>query len=93
MPESLAFDWSGEALDRADLWNLVTDAGRLDIVFMPSGTGGFDDLARSAIDFDVFGVTVRAASLDDIVRSKVAADRPQDRQDVIVIRAMLRRRP
>ena len=92
VPEGLPFDCSGVALSRAELWNLVTSAGRLDIAFMPSGTGGFDHLANSAVRFDVFGVEILAADLPDIIRSKEAADRPQDRQDVIVLREILRRR-
>jgi hypothetical protein len=44
------------------------------------------------VAFDVFGVRPDAASLEDIVRSKEATDRPQDRQDVVIIREMLRRR-
>jgi len=89
VPEGLAFDCSAESLARARVWNLTTKAGRVDIAFEPSGTNGYDDLARSAVPFSVFGVEVRAASLEDIVRSKEAADRPQDRQDVVVLRAML----
>jgi hypothetical protein len=92
VPEGLVFDCSPRALARADLWNLVTSAGRLDVAFIPSGTGGYDDLIRSAVPFDVFGVRLDVASLEDIVRSKEAADRPQDRQDVVIIREMLRRR-
>lgn len=92
VPEGLPFDCSAAMLGRADLWNLVTKAGRLDIAFVPSGTGGFDDLARGAVRFEVYGVELLAASLDDIVRSKKAADRPQDRQDVLVIREMQRGR-
>jgi len=91
VPEGLAFDCSAAMLDRAALWNLTTSAGRLDIAFEPSGTGGFDDLAPGAVRFDVFGVELLAASLVDIIRSKEAADRPQDRYDVIVLREMLRR--
>jgi len=92
VPEGLAFDCSPQSLARADLWNLVTSAGRLDVAFMPSGTDGYDDLIRNAVQFDVFGASLHAASLEDIVRSKEAADRPQDRQDVVIIREMLRRR-
>jgi len=55
-------------------------------------TGGFDDLRSGAIRFDVFGVKILASDLSDIIRSKEAADRPQDRQDVIVLREILRRR-
>ena len=92
VPEGLPFDCNAAALDRADLWNLVTSAGRIDIAFTPSGTEGFDDLEASAVRFEVFGVEMLAADLPDIIRSKVAADRPQDRQDVIVLREILRRR-
>lgn len=92
VPEGLPFDCSASALARAPLWNLVTNAGRLDVAFVPSGTDGFEDLRRDAVRFEVFGVELLAASLADIVRSKEAADRPQDRQDVVVLREMLRRR-
>ena len=92
VPEGLAFDRSAAALARADMWNLITTAGRLDIAFVPSGTRGYEDLIESAVRFEVFGASLDAASLEDIIRSKEAADRVQDRQDVIVLREMLRRR-
>lgn len=91
-PEGLAFDCSVKMLERANLWNLVTQAGRLDIAFRPSGTEGFDDLLQKAVRFEVYGLEVLAADLSDILRSKEAADRPQDRQDAIIIREMLRGR-
>lgn len=89
--EGLEFDCSPALLSRAELWNLVTSAGRLDIAFEPAGTTGYDDLNSNAIRFEVFGVTLHVASLSDIIRSKEAAGRPQDRQDVLVMREMLRR--
>jgi hypothetical protein len=82
----------GAAFDRSDMWNLVTDAGRIDIAFMPSGTKGYDDLARQAVRFEVFGVALDVARLEDILRSKEAADRPKDRQDALIMREMIRRR-
>ena len=91
VPEGLPFDSSAEMLARAELWNLVTSAGRLDVAFRPSGTEGYEDLARGAVRFEVFGVDLLAAGLADIIRSKEAADRPQDRQDVLVLREMVRR--
>ena len=92
VPEGLPFDCSAETLARAELWNLVTSAGRIDVAFLPAGTQGYEDLARQAIRFEVFGVDLLAASLADIVRSKEAADRPQDRQDVVILREIIRRR-
>lgn len=91
IPEGLPFDCSAATLARGDLWNLATDAGRIDIAFAPSGTGGYEDLARNAVAFEVFDTRVQVASLADIIRSKVAADRPQDRQDVPVLQALLSR--
>ncbi len=91
-PGGVPFDCTGPALGNAQTWNLVTSAGRIDILFEPAGTHGFDDLVRRAVRFETFGVELLAASLEDILRSKEAAGRPQDREDVIVIREMLRRR-
>jgi hypothetical protein len=92
VPEGLAFDCSASLLARADIWNLVTDAGRLDLAFRPSGTTGYDDLAPKAVRFEVYGHNLLAARLQDIIRSKEAANRPQDRQDVQVMREMLKKR-
>jgi len=92
IPEGLAFDCSPQMLGRADIWNLITAAGRLDIAFKPSGTEGYDDLARHAEHFTIYGGELLAARLEDILRSKEAANRPKDRQDVAVIREMLKRR-
>jgi hypothetical protein len=91
VPEGLPFDCTGAMLGRSNVWNLTTAAGRLDIAFRPSGTEGYDDLAPGAVRFTVYGGDLLAASLADIARSKEAAGRPQDRQDVLVIREMLRR--
>jgi hypothetical protein len=92
VPKGLAFDCSAQTLSRAETWNLVTTAGRLDLAFTPSGTAGYEDLMQGALRFEVYGVELLAASLEDIIRSKEAADRPQDRQDVLVMREMQRRR-
>jgi hypothetical protein len=90
IPEGLPFDCSATTLDRAAIWNLVTNAGRLDIAFMPAGTKGYDDLAKDAERFSAFGVEFQVSSLDDIIRSKQAAARPKDREDVVLLRELKR---
>ncbi len=92
VPDGLPFDIAPETLSRSKLWNLVTSAGRLDIVFQPAGTKGYADLHRNAIRFEVFGVELKVADLRDIARSKEATGRPQDLQDVAVLRDMLRKK-
>lgn len=92
LPAGIPFNPDATLLGRAQVWNLVTSAGRLDIALTPSGTNGYDDLITDAVRFEVFGVELLASCLEDIIRSKEAADRPQDRQDVIILREMLERR-
>lgn len=88
VPEGLPFDCSAKTLARARMWNLVTRAGRLDIAFEPAGVDGYDDLSKDAERFEAFGVRFLVASLDDIIRSKEAAGRPKDADDVVILRAL-----
>jgi hypothetical protein len=90
VPAGLAFDCSATALARARMWNLVTKAGRLDIAFEPAGLEGYDELKKDAERFEAFGVRFLVASIDDIIRSKEAAGRPKDLDDVAILRAMKR---
>lgn len=78
LPDGLPFDTSAEALAGMRTLNLRTRHGDLDIAFEPSGTGGYDDLARTAAPRVIAGIGVQVASLADIIRSKQAAARPKD---------------
>ena len=85
-PDGVPFDHLPRSLADVRVWNLVTDHGRLDITFMPSGTQGFADLSRDAIHLTILGVPVDVASLADIIRSKEAAGREKDRLVLPVLR-------
>jgi hypothetical protein len=91
VPEGLEFDCSAARLSRANMWNLVTNAGRIDLAFKPAGTEGYSDLASNAERFEAYGVEFLAASVEDIIRSKEAEGRPKDREDVAILRAMQRK--
>ncbi len=60
--------------------NLMTDLGEMDLTFTPSGgLGGFEEWVVDAIVVEIAdGLSVRVASLDDIIDSKRAANRPKD---------------
>ena len=66
----------------------VTTAGLLDVVVRPDGVGHYDALDPDAVTFDLDGLAVRVASLDHIIASKTAADRPKDRAALPLLRAL-----
>jgi hypothetical protein len=87
----LPFDRSPQFLARMEILNLVTRHGNLDISFRPSGTAGYEDLARGAVWYEFGAHRVWVASLLDVVRSKQAANRDKDRLVLPVLRELLER--
>jgi len=77
-------------LANAQIWNLTTRYGNLDITTRPSGTDGYADLQRNAHPLPVAtGVQIDVASLQDIIRSKTAAGRAKDLAALPQLRAAL----
>ena len=60
--------------------NLVSDCGDIDLTFQPAGPlDGFQAWDNGASDVSIAPrLTVRIASLDDVINSKRAAGRPKD---------------
>lgn len=92
-PGGLPFAFDADSLKAVGTWNLTTAAGDLDISFEPDGTRGYSDLRRDATAAQLYGVTVRVASLADVVRSKQAANRPKDQRVLPTLREILASRP
>ncbi len=87
--ETDRFEHDGASLADASVWNLATTFGGLDITFIPAGTTGYSDLAERAEAIDIGGVVVTVAALEDIVRSKEAANREKDRVVLPALRRLL----
>jgi hypothetical protein len=88
-PEGIPFPRDAAFLGNVALLNLVTKYGDLDLSFQPAGTGGFSDLQTRAIDVTIRSLTVPVAALEDVIRSKEAADRPKDHRTLPVLRELL----
>jgi hypothetical protein len=74
----LPFRHDAKTLERGDSFTFTTDLGAIDVLATPSGTGGYEDLARTAETIELFGHEVLVASVDDLIRMKRAAGRPKD---------------
>jgi hypothetical protein len=94
-PGGLAFDCSAEFfrnLPPDSIVNMTTEAGDLDVTFRPSGTSGFSDLRRDAVEIEAADrLHILVASLEDVIRSKEAAGREKDRLALPRLRRLLDR--
>jgi hypothetical protein len=78
-PPDVPFLLDARTLRNGDRFTFATRTGPLDCLGTPAGTAGFKDVGAEATDEDLDGLTVRVASLDDLIRMKRAAGRPKDR--------------
>ena len=74
----LPFRLDATTLRKGDTFTFETDLGWLDVIGTPTGTAGYEDLARTALPVEIFGYRVLIASIDDLIRMKRAAGRPKD---------------
>jgi hypothetical protein len=62
--------WGADRLMVDSVLVLVTDRGRLDLVFKPAGYEGFHQLANSSVTIRIDDLELRVAALEDVIRSK-----------------------
>ena len=92
-PEGVPFACDAPFLRQMRMLNLTTRFGDLDLAFEPAGTGGYADLASRAVNYDLGdGLIVPVAALEDIIRSKEAANREKDHQSLPTLRLLLAQR-
>jgi predicted nucleotidyltransferase len=92
VPEELRFLWDERTLKMGQNFTLVTDAGSLDLLGEPAGVGPFEELWGRAVVMELFGESVRVASIEDLIAMKKAAGRTKDKNHILEleqIRAVL----
>ncbi len=87
-PVDVSFLLDARTLEIGDAFTFDTDAGRLDILGTPSGTTGFDELNANAVEMRLDLMAIRVSAIDDLIRMKRAAGRPQDLKEVEILGAL-----
>jgi len=67
-PEGVEVDITPEYLRAQNELAFMTQWGPLDLVFVPQGTRGYEDLVREAVRDDLLKSPVLFASRDDVIR-------------------------
>jgi hypothetical protein len=76
-------------LEKGQNFTFETSAGAIDVLAMPPGTAGYEDLRANAVDVDLGGGLVTAVChLDDLIRMKRAAGRRKDRIELEILGAL-----
>jgi hypothetical protein len=77
----------------ADLKNLYldTDLGQLDCLSAVTAVGDYTEVKRQSVEMELGGGVCRVLSLDPLIRSKEALNRPRDLQAVIQLKAIRER--
>ncbi|MBA2438331.1 MAG: hypothetical protein H0V52_08295 [Acidimicrobiia bacterium] len=86
--DDLPFLLDAETLRRGSNFTFRTRAGAVDVLGLPAGVSGYDELAANAVEEDLGGVPVKVSALDDLITMKLAAGRPKDRIEVEVLAAV-----
>lgn len=87
-PPGLRVPLDARALGAHELLTLGTRLGDLDVIARPAEGIDHEALAATAETYDLDGLRVAVAGLDDLIRMKRAAGRPKDRIELEVLGAL-----
>ncbi len=82
IPEDVPFVPDARALRQTQILCLTTPVGDIDLLASPEGAPTYRTLSRRADIMELAGLSVRIASIDDMLAMKRAAGRPQDLVDI-----------
>jgi Nucleotidyltransferase of unknown function (DUF6036) len=72
-------------LPRATLWQLATPHGDIDVLHDAPGAAPYDELRERALVISLGDLRIPVAGRDDLIRMKLARNRPVDRADVAAL--------
>jgi hypothetical protein len=87
--DDVPFKLEASTLAHGQNFTFITTHGPLDVLAMPAGVDGFEELSRNIVEFDVGeGLILPVCDLDDLIRMKRATGRAKDRIELEVLAAV-----
>jgi hypothetical protein len=90
-PGDLPFRLDARTLRSGLNFTLSTDVGDVDLFGEVTGVGSYAEVARGAVDLELYAHSVRVASLEVLERAKRAGGRAKDLLDLEAIREIRQR--
>lgn len=90
--DDVPFVPDGRTLRHTRVLTLETPIGLVDLLAEPDGAPGYEELKAHAVPTMLAGITVRIASIEDLIAMKKAAGRPKDLVAVEELEAIQRLR-
>lgn len=78
-PADLPFVLDARAIENGANFTFVTPHGDLDVLGDVAGIGSYAQLRESSVETEISGITVRVASISDLIAMKRAANRTKDK--------------
>lgn len=79
-------------LSRVSVMTFLTKYGPFDVLFEPAGAPPYRELRKRALTVTRFGLTFRAADVEDVIAMKQATGREKDAAHVVLLRDHLKNR-
>jgi hypothetical protein len=86
--EPVPIRWEADFFNNVLNVTLSTDLGPVDLMAEAPGIAGFEELWDHSQELLLFGIRVRVAAIDDLIRMKDATGRPKDTQHALQLRAL-----
>jgi len=86
--EKIPFKLNEESLIRGLHFTLTTSVGDLDLIGEVPGLGNYEKVLNYAEPLTIFGNQILVLSIDGLIRSKSALNRPKDRNAIEELKAI-----
>ncbi|HLA94455.1 MAG TPA: hypothetical protein VK612_01955 [Pyrinomonadaceae bacterium] len=77
-PDGLPFIFDESTLMNGTNFTFDTSIGAIDLLGEVKGIGNYTDALANSVTYQIYGLEVRAFTLEALIISKTAADRPKD---------------